>query len=61
MTEGPIMKEFKDIPHSKDFGYDVNAPGFVAILGRKGLPKPIHIKLEKNFPGLFLILPQQNS
>jgi tripartite-type tricarboxylate transporter receptor subunit TctC len=48
LTEEPI-KEYKDIPHVKEFGYDVNAPGFVGIFGPNGLPRHIHMKLEGEF------------
>jgi tripartite-type tricarboxylate transporter receptor subunit TctC len=47
-------KEFKDlnlpdIPHVKEYGYDVDAPGFIGIFGPKGLPISIHTKLEEEF------------
>jgi tripartite-type tricarboxylate transporter receptor subunit TctC len=47
-TEGP-QKEFKEIPHVKELGYDVNAPGFVGYFAPKGLPKDIQTKLEEEF------------
>jgi tripartite-type tricarboxylate transporter receptor subunit TctC len=47
-------REFKglnlpDIPYVKEYGYDVDAPGFVGIFGPKGLPMHIHRKLEEEF------------
>jgi len=47
-------REFKDldlpdITHVKEFGYDVDAPGFVGIFGPKGLPRHIHMKLEEEY------------
>ncbi len=47
LTEGPPMKEMKDVPQPKDLGYDVNAAGFVGVFGPKGLPKAIQTKLEE--------------
>jgi tripartite-type tricarboxylate transporter receptor subunit TctC len=49
LTEGSGTREFKDIPKVKDFGYDVNAAGFMGYFGPKGLPKHIHTKLEEEF------------
>jgi tripartite-type tricarboxylate transporter receptor subunit TctC len=48
LTEGPV-REYKDIPHVKEFGYDVDAPGFVGILGPKSLPEHVKRKLEGEF------------
>jgi len=41
--------ELKAIPHLKQFGYDINAPGFIGVFGPKGLPRPIQAKLEEGF------------
>jgi tripartite-type tricarboxylate transporter receptor subunit TctC len=49
LTEGPV-KDYKDVPVvSKDFGYDVNAPGFVGMFGPRGLPKDIQARLGEEF------------
>jgi tripartite-type tricarboxylate transporter receptor subunit TctC len=48
LTKGPIT-EYKDILHVKEYGYDVDAVGFVGIFGPKGLPAHIHMKLEEEF------------
>lgn len=48
MTEGET-KEFKDIPHIKEFGYDINAAGFAGIFAPKGVPEHILKKLEEVF------------
>ncbi len=49
MTEGVPPKEYKDVPHVKEFGFDVNAPGFAAIFGPKGLPKEVQARLEQAY------------
>lgn len=42
-------KEFRDVPHVKEFGYDLSAEGFVGIFGPNGLPRHVHMKLEEEF------------
>jgi tripartite-type tricarboxylate transporter receptor subunit TctC len=46
---GEPMKEYREIPHVREFGYDVNAPGFIGVYVPKGLPKDVHAKLEEAF------------
>jgi tripartite-type tricarboxylate transporter receptor subunit TctC len=48
LTEGPA-REYKDILHVKEYGYNVNAPGFMGIFAPKGLPRNIHMKLEEEY------------
>lgn len=40
-------RDFKGVPHIKDFGYDLNSPGFIGLYGPKGLPTNIQAKLEE--------------
>jgi tripartite-type tricarboxylate transporter receptor subunit TctC len=52
LTDVPAEKlagELKGTPHVKDFGYDVEAPGFVGVFVPKGLPGNIQMKLEEEF------------
>ncbi len=48
LTDAP-MKQFKEVPHVKQLGYDVNSAGFVGLFGPKGLPKEVDAKLEEEF------------
>jgi tripartite-type tricarboxylate transporter receptor subunit TctC len=42
-------KEYRNVPHVKEFGYDVDSYGFGGIFGPKGLSRDIQARLEDEF------------
>ena len=46
---GEARGSVKEIPSLKELGYDIEAPGFLAIFAPKGVPEYILTKLEEEF------------